>query len=76
MNGNMIGYSGESDMPAQAMMKEARISTPSVPELLRFKRTLLEQQLKEVNDAIAALEANPEIEKVLHLVSKVGLRGL
>jgi hypothetical protein len=36
-----------------------------------MKRERLTAQLVEVNEAIAALEANPEIEKVLHLISKV-----
>ena len=33
----------------------------------------LENKLKEVNAAIEALDANPEIEKVMNAIEKVGI---
>jgi len=42
----------------------------TVKEKLLDQRNRYMEILKEVNDAIAALEANPEIEKVLTLVGK------
>lgn len=42
----------------------------TVKEKLLDQRNRYTEILKEVNDAIAALEANPEIEKVLTLVGK------
>lgn len=42
----------------------------TVKERLLDQRSRYTEILKEVNDAISALEANPEIEKVLTLVGK------
>lgn len=41
-------------------------------EQLKEKRSAIERKLADVNEAIAALEANPEIERVLNLVGKAG----
>ena len=43
----------------------------TIPEKLKTEKVNLEQRLADVNAAIEALEQNPEIERVLHLVSKV-----
>ena len=46
-------------------------SRPTMKDKLLGKKQRHEAKLKEVDDALAALEANPEIERVLNLVSKV-----
>lgn len=51
-----------------AMTGRARELT--VKERLLDQRNRYTEILKEINEAIAALDANPEIEKVLTLVSK------
>lgn len=51
------------DSPKQA-------SSPSPLDTLKRTKLGLESKLSEVNEAIAALEANPEIEKVLTLLGK------
>lgn len=43
---------------------------PSAREQLNRKKASLESQLEDVNAAISALDANPEIEKVLTLVGR------
>lgn len=52
---------------AQKMLRKR-----TVPEQLRDKKAHLEEQLKNVTAAIEALEKNPEIENLLHLLSKAG----
>lgn len=47
-------------------------ASPSLVEMLREKKLRLESQLKETNEALTALEANPEVMRVLHLVTKAG----
>jgi thymidylate kinase len=42
----------------------------TVKERLLDQRSRYTEILKEINDAISALDANPEIEKVLTLVGK------
>jgi vacuolar-type H+-ATPase subunit E/Vma4 len=51
--------------------KGVGIRNPSIRERLEDSKQSLESQLKRVNDAITALEANPETAKVLELISKV-----
>ena len=47
-----------------------RLCTPSMRDTLRNKRASLESQLQEVNEAIAALDENPGVERVLDLITK------
>jgi len=45
-------------------------------EHLYIRRKNLESSLSEVNDAISALEKNPELSNILHLVGKaIGSRN-
>lgn len=53
----------QCEMPKQ-------VSSPSPLDTLKRTKLGLETKLGEVNEAIAALEANPEIEKVLTLLGK------
>jgi len=46
-------------------------SRPTMKDKLLGKKQRYEKQLKEVNDALEALRENPEIERVLNVVSKV-----
>lgn len=60
----------QCDEPFQTpvgMLKQATIE-----ERLINKKSRLEHELKEVNEALEALQANPEITKVLCLISKIG----
>lgn len=47
-----------------------QVQAPSPLDTLKRTRLQLESKLGEVNEAIAALEANPEIERVLTLLGK------
>ena len=58
-------------LSGQTQMCDCRISTPSMRDTLRNKRASLESQLQEVNEAIAALDAYPGVERVLDLFNKV-----
>ena len=42
----------------------------SVIEQLQFKKENLTVQLRAVDEALEALEANPGVQKILHLLSK------
>ena len=53
------------DVPTAGRAREL-----TVKERLLDQRSRYTETLKEINDAIAALDANPEIEKVLTLVGK------
>ena len=44
----------------------------SIEERLINKKSRLEYELKEVTEALGALQANPEVLKVLCLISKIG----
>jgi len=44
----------------------------SIEERLINKKSRLEYELKEVTEALEALQANPEVLKVLCLISKIG----
>ena len=44
----------------------------TIEERLTYKKSRLEYELKEVNEALEALKANPGISKVLCLISKIG----
>lgn len=63
-----IGYSGTGQA---CMPVEVGYSNPTVEQRLLQRKVQLETDLKEVNDALEALQANPEIMKVLGLISKV-----
>lgn len=41
---------------------------------LEQRKAQLEQVLAEVNDGLAALDANPDLEKFLGVMSKTGVR--
>ena len=49
---------------------ETRCVSPTLRDTLRNKRASLESQLQEVNEAIAALDENPGVERVLDLITK------
>ncbi len=53
---------------AECAVKQDR--SPTAREQLVRKKTQFERQLTEVNEAIAALDEHPEIEKVLTLVGR------
>jgi len=54
----------------------AREDTPLMPtsttERLKGEKERLEQRLEAVNEAIGALEANPEIQNAIDAISKLG----
>lgn len=68
-------------MPGQALNKLGRgylgaqvarsVEAPSYVERLYQRKLEMEHELGKVNEAIKALEANPEIEKVIHAITKV-----
>jgi hypothetical protein len=68
LGGALGRYAGEAQMAAPGQAVNA-----SLPERLRAAREMLAKELQQVDEAIAALEANPDIEKVIHLVTKVGI---
>jgi len=45
---------------------------PDLKDGLVSKKVRLEAQLADINNAIAALESNPEVARLLELVGKAG----
>jgi hypothetical protein len=56
---------------ARGMMGR-KLQEPSLVERLKLSKTDLEERLQQVNEALEALEKNPEVERILHLVTRVG----
>ncbi len=46
------------------------VQSPSVLDNMKRSKLNLEKRLTDVNECIAALEANPEITRVLELIQK------
>ena len=64
-------YEGEGMEPVSEKTIGMVSSRITMKEKLLGKKQRYEQQLQEVNDALEALRENPEIERVLNVVSKV-----
>lgn len=47
-------------------------TNPDLKEGLINRKQRLEVQLKDINDAIEALERNPEVARILELVGRAG----
>jgi len=45
---------------------------PTLMESLTLKRDQLNKQLADITEAIQALEENPQVERVLNLITKTG----
>ena len=65
-----IGYGGNQTCVPEAP-RELRDRQPTVEERLLDRKMRLEGDLKDINAALEALHSNPEILKVLCLISKV-----
>ena len=48
-----------------------KVDAPSYVERLLQRKMEMEAELAKVNEAIKALESNPEIEKVIHAITRV-----
>ena len=60
-------------MIGQEVMAECEPSRmQSTTERLHYERERLQARLKEVDSAIEAIEANPEIQKAIDAISKLG----
>lgn len=64
----MDGYALGQQTASYALAEMDRM--PTAREQLTSKKRSLEQKLGDVNAALEALDANPEIEKVLTLVGR------
>ncbi len=70
MNGGLMGPSRNDGEPFEEVAYKA-VGRATLPQRLRQQKIHLEAKLAEIDEAIKALEANPEIERVLGLISKV-----
>lgn len=66
-NGLLGGAMIEQDVNYIPQLKMDR----SLTKKLEYEKTSLEERLAKVNEALTALKANPEIERVLNLISRV-----
>lgn len=71
----MNGPYDDFQMPAGAALARASTGAKvmSIPERLRVDKEQLEERLEQVNAALKALDDNPEVARVVHLISKVAL---
>lgn len=46
------------------------LTRPTITQNLEMKKAHLEEELKVINEALEALKANPDIEKLMNLVAK------
>ena len=60
----------EQMSPSAGAEVSKELREPNVTDGLQFRRERLAQELATVDEAIAALKANPEIERVLNLVQR------
>lgn len=58
------------DIYAEGPCEAKQVSSPSIIADLRRTKLSLEERLNNINNAIAAMEAHPEVAKVMELVSK------
>ena len=49
----------------------AKLVNPTLTESLQSRKVRLEEELAQLNEALAALKANPEIENLLNLIQKI-----
>lgn len=63
-----IGYGGDKN---QCSTIGGALSQPSIEDRLLQQKNRLEANLKDVNAALDALQANPEVLKIMCLISKV-----
>ena len=60
----------EDIYPTQGIGEAKSVESPSILDSMTRKKLRLEQQLKDVNSCIEALNKNPEINKLLELIAK------
>ena len=48
------------------------ITPPTITERLRDQKKRLEIQLEQINEALAALDSNPEVARTVDAISKLG----
>lgn len=63
-----IGYRGET---ACLPSLDSSMKQPSIEDRLLQRKIRLESDLQDVNNALEALRANPEVLKIMCLISKV-----
>ena len=58
--------------PAGQTCSPVGYNPPSITARLKSQKEVLEQQLAKVNGALSALEGNPELQKAVDAISRVG----
>lgn len=69
-----MGDSYELAGQAQTNEIQAKLHNPTVTERLEQAKSNLTVELNKVNEALDALKANPEIERVMNLVQRASGR--
>ena len=65
-----IGYGSNSQIKVPTL-SSGRDVQPSIEDRLIQRKQRLEADLQDVNKALEALQANPEVLKIMCLISKV-----
>lgn len=65
------GLAGAGQAQLEKVAADMAPRQVTILENLRDRRERLSNQLKELDEAIAALQENPEVERVLSLVSRL-----
>lgn len=64
-------YLGEVNASGMGYGKQLIAKSPNMTEILTAKKERLEFELAEVNEALEAMRANPAIERVINLITKI-----
>lgn len=64
-----IGYGTNAQTCSPGLSEQ--IKMPTIQDRLKQRKFQLESSLQDINEALNALEANPEVLKILCLISKV-----
>ena len=62
---------GMSSQRCEPTVGSGRDVMPSIEDRLLIRKQNLERDLQDVNNALEALQANPEVLKIMCLISKV-----
>ncbi len=65
-----IGYGGNATAQCQSSL-QGGIAMPTLEDRLNQRKFQLESSLKDINEALDAIKSNPDVLKILNLISKV-----
>jgi EAL domain-containing protein (putative c-di-GMP-specific phosphodiesterase class I) len=71
---DLLNPTTDTPYGAERQLGECAISQVTLRQKLERRRVQLEQVLAEVNEGIATLDANPDLERFIGVMNKTGVR--